>query len=391
MISWTRDDIFNAPKIDLHRHLDGALKPELVLKLAKQFGVKLPTYELDEFKKLYQIVEPKAMPIAELFQRFAWAIAVMRTPEGLYQAAYEQVLDLARENILYAEIRFAPGYHGVYPAPWYKPTAYEKRLFPMMSLERAVVEVLGGLRTGMAETGIEVNLTLCIPRESLFVKDATILSVAHTSLPSSQEGLWGPKSVTDIVELAIQFQDYGVVSVDLACDEFSYPPDAYAPAFRSTLGSKIRRNPHAGEMGSDASRLRNIQTCIEELHADGLGHALPIYQSERLMKMIKAKNIRIERTPLSPVPGCSLADGHLDELLRQEVPVVITSDDPVLMRASLTRNLKEALDYHGLGDKEFCQLTANGVNTAFYRNDAQRQRVRELFVKHGLDRALLAK
>src|SRR3989344_8039665 len=105
----SRDDFFRLPKADLHRHLDGAIRPELVIKLAKESGVWLPTYKLDKFTKLHQIVEPEDMLTAELLQRFAWAIAVMRTPYGLYLAAWEQVLDLARENILYAEIRFAPG------------------------------------------------------------------------------------------------------------------------------------------------------------------------------------------------------------------------------------------------------------------------------------------
>ena len=121
MAKLTHADIFELPKTDLHRHLDGALKPELLIKLAKQFGVNLPTYNLAKFKRLYQIIEPTGMPINKLFKRFAWAIAVMRSPEGLYQAAYEQVLDLERENILYAEMRCAPGYHSIYPAPWYAP------------------------------------------------------------------------------------------------------------------------------------------------------------------------------------------------------------------------------------------------------------------------------
>lgn len=367
----TRDDIWQMPKTDLHRHLDGAVRPELVLQLAGELGVKLPTYELGVFKKLYQITEPKDMPIGELFQRFAWAIAVMRTPLALRHVACEQVHNLARENILYAEVRFAPGYHSIYPAPWYSPTVYEELPFPVMSLDTAVQSVLAGLKQGMKETGTVVNLTLCIPRESL--------------------SLWGEKSVTDIVDLALRYQKKGVVALDLACDEYTYPPDPYIPYFRSTKRSRIRRNPHGGEMGSTEQRLNNIATCFNGLHADGVGHALEIYQSVYLMLLAKARNIRIERTPLSPVPGCSLADGHLNVLLKHKVPVVITSDDPVLMQASLTDNWVAALNYHGYGEKEFWQMTANAVNTAFYRNASQKKLVQRLFVKRGLDKSLLKK
>lgn len=357
------DRILKFPKADLHRHLDGAMRPEVLLRLAQQTGVKLPTYDLGEFKKIYQITDPSNMPIGELFKRFAWAVAVMRTPNGLYQAAYEQVLDLARENIKYAEVRFAPGYHSIYPAPWYNADEYEIRRLPEMALEHVVGNVLNGLEQGMKETGIEVNLTLCVPRESL--------------------GQWGRKSVSDIIELASEFVHDGVVAIDLACDEYTYLPDLFEKAFRSIRPS-IRRDPHAGEMGSDEVRLQNIKTCLERLHADGLGHALPIYQSERMMQYVRERNIRIERTPLSPVPGCSLADGHLDELLAYGVPVTIASDDPILMQASLTDNIKAALDYHGFGEEKLHLLIANAVNTGFYRNDAQKKRVQKLFVQGGL-------
>ena len=365
----TRNDIWNLPKIDLHRHLDGAAPPELVLKLAKDFGVKLPTYDLAKFTKLYQITEPKNMPINELFKRFSWAIAVMRTPYGLYRMACEQVRSLARENILYAEIRFAPGYHSIYPAPWYSPAEYEENPFPVMTLKETVQQVLDGLKQGMKETGVIANLTLCIPRESL--------------------SLWGEKSVMDILELAIRFQNQGVVSIDLACDEYTYPPDAYAWYFRSTSSTRLRRNPHAGEMGSNFQRLENIATCLKDFQPNGLGHAIPIWSSEELMGLAREKNIRIERTPLSPVPGCSLADGHLDVLLKNKVPVVITSDDPVLMQASLTDNWKAALDFHGYGEEEFWRLTANAVNTAFYRDEKEKKRIQKIFVKRGLRETLL--
>lgn len=361
-------DILGLPKIDLHRHLDGAVRPEFLFKLAKEVGVKLPTDSLEEFTKLYQITD-KDMPMSELFKRFAWPIAVMRTPRGLYRTAREFVLDLARENIWYAEVRFAPGYHSIYPAPWYSPEEYEEEPFPVMSLDQTVRQILGGLEKGMKDTGVIVNVIPCIPRESLSIR--------------------GPKSVTDITDLAIRFENDGVVGIDLACDEAAYPTKPYSKYFRATLASKLRRAPHAGEMGSDRERLENIDEAIIGLFADALGHAIPLYKSKYWMAITRGSNIRVERTPCSPVPGCSLADGHLDELLKHKVPAVITSDDPALMRASLIDNWLAALNYHEFGEKEFWQMTANAVNTAFYRDEKQKKRIREVFVKQGLSRSLL--
>lgn len=367
----THDEIYHLPKTDLHRHVDGATEPEIVMKLAKEFGVKLPTDKLDEFEKLYQITEP-GMSIEEIFQRFGWGIGVMRTPHGLYEIFREQVHNLADENILYAELRFAPGYHSIYPAPWYKLKMYEAELFPVMSLHQTVCYALAGIKQGMSEVGVVVNLILCIPRESLDV--------------------WGPKSVTDITDLALRFQGDGVVGVDLACDEFKYPPDPYVQYFLALEGTNIGACPHAGEMGTNEQRLKNIATCIKKFRPRSkkrIGHAIDLYQSKELMYLARENNIGIERTPLSPVPGCSLADGHLDVLLKHKVPVVITSDDPVLMQASLSDNWEAVLKYHNFGEKEFHQMTANALNTAFYRNESQKKMVQEMFVKRGLNRSLL--
>lgn len=372
----THDEIYRLPKIDLHRHVDGAVKPEIIIKLAGEFGIKLPTYELDEFKKLCQIVEPAGMPINEIFQRFGWAIAIMRTPHGLYEVFREQVHDLAEENILYAELRFAPGYHSIYPAPWYKPEMYESEPFPVVSLHQTVCYALAGIEQGMRETGITVNLILCIDRESLYPPEG------H-----------GPKSVSDIVNLALRFQEDGVIGLDLACNEFKYPPSLYIPYFRRTIGTNIRRNPHAGEMGEDPYRLDNVEVCLdsEGFDADGIGHGYPIWQRKDLMGICREKNKRIERTPLSLLPNCSMEDGRIDVLLKNQVPVVITSDDPVLMQASLTDNWEAVLKYHNFGEKEYQQMIANALNTAFYRNESQKKMVQDMFVKRGISRSLLRK
>ncbi len=355
------------PKADVHRHLDGAVsnKDDRFFKAARRFGVKLPTDDPAEFAKLYQIVEP--MSIDELLKRFGWAIALMRTPEGRSWAAYRQVCDLAEENILFAELRDAPGYQSIYPPPWYKPEDFEVEPFEPMSLDDAVKYALMGFEQGYKETGVEVNATLSIAREC-----------------KKQYGL---RSAYDIARLAMRWQDRGVVSLDLACDEFTYRPDVYAPVFESTIGSKIRRNPHAGEMGDDASCLRNIETCIYDLCADGLGHALPLWKAPGIIRQVKAGGIRVERDPFNLV--ASVDGAGEDVLLAEEVPLCIISDDPALMRKSLSQNFFALLNHYGWGEAEMQRLVANSVNYAFYRDEAQAKRVKEAFVARGLSRSLL--
>ena len=181
--------IYSFPKADLHIHVDGNIKKNLLWKLAREYGVRLPTDDEKEFEKLYTInpINGVSLSEAEVLKRFAWPIAVMRHPEALKQIAYNQVLDLAKENILYAEVRFAPGYHSKYPAPFYNPEDYEIDKFPIMSLETVVEKVLSGLEKGMKETGTQVNLTLSIPRETI--------------------KYYGVESAYEIARLAIKYQD----------------------------------------------------------------------------------------------------------------------------------------------------------------------------------------
>jgi len=363
----TQQDLRNCPKADLHRHLDGSVKPDVVIALAKRLGVKLPTYDLEKFKELYQITPEMNLP--ELFTRFSWAIAVMRTPEGLKEVAYQQVLDLAAENILYAELRFAPGYHSIYPPPFYDPATYETEARPVMELNEVVSSVLAGLRRGSEETGSVVNLTLCIPRE------------CHAQ--------YDLKSAFQIAALAERFENRGVVALDLACDEFIHPPEIYTQVFRSTIGSKIRRDPHAGEMGSLKQKLENITTCISRLCAHGLGHALALHHSDRLTRLVRTLGIRIERHPLGWVGGVKIGEDGLDALLKKDVLISLCSDDPALMRQTLAQNFAAVIDHYGWEETELQQLVANSLKSAFFSSDAQKKKVEKLFVKAGLNKSLL--
>jgi adenosine deaminase len=363
----TDGDIHNLPKTDLHRHVDGAIKPELLFRLANELGVKLPTDNLSEFKKLYQITEPN-MSVDQILQRFCWGIAVMRTPYGLYEVCREDVHNLKNENALYAEDRFAVGYSGPYKPSWYKPEMYEKKPFPEMSLDQTARYALAGIEQGMRETGIVVNLIFCIDRESLFP-------------PAGH----GPKSVIDIINLGLRFQRDGVVGLDLACNEALYPPDEYILYFLPLVGSNLGCSPHGGEMGTKKQRRKNLATCIKKLPPKlkkRVGHAIELWESEEQMGLARENNIGIERVPCTPMPECSLDDGHLDVLLKHKVPVSIVSDDPVLMQKSITDNWLAVRDYHDFGEEQFQQMTANALNTAFFRNEDQEKVVRDMFAKH---------
>jgi adenosine deaminase len=369
--SQLHSQIYSLPKADLHRHIDGSIKPELMLKLSKDYGIKLPTFDKQEFSKLYTINSIDGVPLSnkELFKRFAWSIAVMRHPDALREVAYNQVLDLAEENILFAELRFAPGYHSKYPAPFYKPKDYETNIFPVMSLDEVMENTIAGIEKGMKETGVQVNLTLSIPRETI--------------------DKYGISSAYNIATLAMNYQDRGVVALDLACDELNYPPDPYVDVFLSTLLSKIRRDPHAGEMGidtqgSDKQRLDNILVCASTLFADGLGHAIPLWKDDTLVQYIRDLKIRIERNPWECPAIRGEGEDRTDYLLKENVLISLCSDDPVLMNLSLTDGFVKMINKYNWKDSEVNKIIANSVNSGFYRDKKQEKTVKEMFKKNGI-------
>ncbi len=362
-------DLQAFPKADLHRHMDD-VNPKILINFKDR--VNFPASSVEELSRMYSFKdkEGKSRSLDEVFKMFAWSIAAMRTPEGLEEIAYQQVLDLKKENILYAELRFAPGYHSIYPAYFYKPEVYEKNPGKPMELQETVKSALKGIKKGMNETGIVVNLTLSIPRES------------HIR--------YSLKSAFEIACLAIKFQEEGVTAIDLACNERDFPPEIYKSVFMSTIYSKIKRDPHAGEMGKTIfQKIKNIGTSIYDLRADGLGHALLLYMDQKLMDAVRGKGIRIERNPWEDTIIRGTEDDGTDILFENRIKISLCSDDRNLMHQSLTEGFDKTLTKYGWGEEEMQKLTANAVNTGFYIDDKQKKRVQRMFVKNGLSRSLL--
>lgn len=362
-------DILAFPKADLHRHMDD-VNPKILIKFADK--VNLPASSVEELSQIYSFrdKEGKSRTLDEVFKRFAWSIAAMRTPEGLEEIAYQQVLDLKKENILYAELRFAPGYHSIYPAPFYKPEIYEKNPDKPMKLQETVESALKGIKRGMKDTGIVVNLTLSIPRES------------HIR--------YSLKSAFEIACLAIKLQEEGVIAIGLDCNERDFPPEIYESVFMSTIYSKIKRDPHAGEMGKTIfQKIKNIETSIYNLRADGIPHALPLYMDQKLMDAVKSKNIRIARNPWEDPVIRGTEDDGTDILFENGIKISLCSDDPNLMKQTLSQGFEKVLNKYNWEEEQMQKLVANGVNTGFYINNKQKKRVQEMFVKNGLSRSLL--
>ena len=182
--------IRKAPKVELHEHLDGSLRPETIIDLAGRSGFPLPAETPDELAAWFaRGSEEKSLAL--YLKAFDITTALMQDQESLRRIAREEIEDLAKENIIYAEIRFSPILH----------TAGG------LTMEEVVSAVLEGLQEGRKETGVEFGL---------------ILSAMRHQSPETSEA---------IASLAAAFSSRGVVGFDLAGDEAGNPPKRHIRAF----------------------------------------------------------------------------------------------------------------------------------------------------------------
>ena len=217
-----------APKALLHDHLDGGLRPQSVIELANEFGYKkLPTTDVVDLKKWFHR-GAKRNDLVLYLETFAHTVGVMQHRDAIERVAFECAQDLANDNVVYAEVRFAPELHT------------ESGL----TLDEVVRAVLAGFHRGSAGTDLTIY---------------AILSAMRTAARSHE-----------IAELAVKFRDEGVVGFDIAGAEAGYPPTRHLDAFQFIQRSNFHTTIHAGE----AFGLPSIWEALQFCGAERLGHGI---------------------------------------------------------------------------------------------------------------------
>src|SRR5678815_4348149 len=208
------------PKTDLHCHLDGSLRLDTVIELARKQGVKLPTFDRGELRRML-VAADQVTSLDEYLRAFDITLSVMQTEDGLERCAYELAEDAWRENVRYLEVRYSPLLH------------IRKGLRPAQVVEA----VLRGLRMAKRELGIRYGVILCAIRTL------------------------GPESSLRIAELCIAFKNRGVVGFDLAGSEVGNPAKVHKHAFQLVVDNNINCTAHAGESFGPDSVHQAIHKC----------------------------------------------------------------------------------------------------------------------------------
>jgi len=322
------------PKIELHDHLDGGLRPATILELAKADGVRLPT---DDAAELARVLMPGQSSLEVYLQAFAVTVSVMQTKEALRRSAREAVEDWHADGIVYGEIRFAPELH----------TARG------LSLHEIVEAVLLGLRDGKAATGVETGLILCSMRH------------APPTLATAR--------------LVNEYRKDGVVAFDIAGAEAPFRPALHRAAFEFCAENLLAATCHAGEV-TGPDYVREALTACRSLR---IGHGTQLIQewvdgrfpdSESTARWVLDRRIPLEQCLTSNVQtkaSSSLAEHPFDTFRRAGLAVTLNTDNRLMSATTLSRELELARDTWALSEADLTAVQNTALEAAFCSADVK--------------------
>ena len=327
------DFIARAPKVLLHDHLDGGLRPATVVELAQEYGyADLPTTDVDDLAQWFNR-GAKRNDLVLYLETFAHTVGVMQHKDALERVAHECAVDLAADGVVYAEIRFAP----------------ELSTELGLTLDEVMEAILTGFESGSAGT------------------DLTIRAICSAMRQQARS--------REIAELAVAHRDRGVVGFDIAGPEAGFPPTRHLDAFQYVMRENFHSTIHAGE----AFGLPSIWEAVQFCGAERLGHGVRLVDDisvddsgdatlGRLADYIRDRRIPLEICPTSNVNTGIAPDiaSHPSGMLRRlQFRVTVNTDNRLMSDTSMTREMVQLHEAFGWGLHDFQWVTVNAMKSAF--------------------------
>jgi adenosine deaminase len=346
----TEENIRRAPKVLLHDHLDGGLRPQTILDLAPENGHgPLPASDAESLGAWFRAAADSGS-LERYLETFVHTVGVMQTKDSLTRVARECVEDLAADGVVYAEIRWAP----------------EQHTEQGLSLTQVVDAVLAGFREGEANAA-------AAGRPIRVGALATAMRHAARSL--------------EIAELAVAYRDQGVVGFDIAGAEAGFPPTRHLDAFEYLRRENYHFTIHAGE----AFGLPSIWEAIQWCGTDRLGHGVRIIDDietvgatprlGRLAAYVRDKRIPLEMCPSSNVQtgaASSIALHPIGLLRRLHFRVTVNTDNRLMSGTSMTREMSLLSDAFGYDWSDLQWFTINAMKSAFIGFDDRLTLINEI-------------
>jgi adenosine deaminase len=331
------EQIRRAPKVLLHDHLDGGLRPQTILDLAPGAGHDLPAADAESLQKWFED-SANSGSLERYLETFDHTVAVMQTADNLRRVARECVADLAEDGVVYAEVRYAPEQH--------------------LDGGLTLAEVVEAVRDGFAEGEQEAR------RAGTPIVVRQLLTAMRHQTHSRE-----------IAELTVRYRDDGVVGFDIAGAEAGYPPTRHLDAFEYLQRENAHFTIHAGE----AFGLPSIWQAIQWCGADRLGHGVRIIDDVtvhedgsvelgRLASYVRDKRIPLEMCPSSNIQtgaATSIAEHPIGLLTKLRFRVTVNTDNRLMSGTSMSKEMSLLVDAFGYDMYDLRWFTINAMKSAF--------------------------
>ncbi|HXF96330.1 MAG TPA: adenosine deaminase [Gemmatimonadales bacterium] len=317
----TKEELRRWPKVELHVHLDGALRPETMIELAREQGVRLPAETPEALARAMLVRDARSLE--EYLEKYSVTLSVLQTARALERVAYEFVHDVAAERVRYVEVRYSPLLHR-----------------PALTLAEAIEAPLRGIRRAEAETGTRVGVIVCGIRTR------------------------PPAESLELARAAADYRRDGVVGFDLAGAERGHPAREHRAAFEYAAAHGLGRTCHAGE-GDGADSIRQA---LHECGAQRIGHGTRLGEDPDLLAEVVERRIPLEMclsSNLHTHAVDAVAAHPFRRYLEQGVRVTLNTDGRLTDGVSLTDEYHLAHTALGVSKDQLVQVVLNAGESAF--------------------------
>ena len=318
----TRELLKKLPKAELHVHLDGSLRPQTLIDLAKDQKVDLPATKVDELARYMHVTD--ARNLVDYLARFEVTLSVLQTPDALERATYELLEDGAEENVRYMEIR-------------YSPILCTRRGMP---LTEAVDAPLRGMKAAQEKFGVKAALIICGIRNM------------------------SPEVSLELANLTVAYKGHGVVAFDLAGAEYNFPAKKHKEAFYTVIDHNMATTVHAGE----AYGAESIHQALHYCHADRIGHGTRLYENPELEAYVCDRRVPLEICITSNVQTHAVPSFESHPVRRYfdlGIVVCLNTDNRLMSATTLTEELWLAHSCLGFDRAEIDRMILYGFESAF--------------------------
>ncbi|XP_038051971.1 adenosine deaminase-like [Patiria miniata] len=344
----------SSPKVELHIHLDGAVRASTVWELAKKRGVEVPGSNPEELAHIISSYERGDLfSFLKAFGIFTPTIVADK--DAIRRIAYELCEDKANEGVVYLEMRISPHLLANAETSW-----YQDKVKDVLSTREVMASIVEGLEVGQRDFNIKVRLIVSTTKQK-------------------------PEWAAECLQLCKEFSPM-TVAMDIGGIENMPLDPAIIKAFQEAERCGIHRTIHAGEDGPTSAG--NVKEAIELLKAERIGHGYHVLQDESIYQMVKDLDIHLEVCPTSSVytgscdPDYSKHPGV--RFTKDKINFSLNTDDPLVFRNTINDEFEIAKKYFGLTDQAAIQVTLNAARSAFLPEQEKLELIQQLRAAYNL-------